>query len=100
MFEALLKRSGAECFEIGRFEGSGTAGVDEGRGETKAKGEVAREDVEADRLGVMIEVVALLEPRLVIELPLRSPDPPPKTSRAALRRPERGRDRDLVALAA
>lgn len=100
LFEALLKRSGAECFEIGRFEGSGTAGVDEGRGERLAKGDVARGDIDADKLGVMIEVVALLDPRLVIELPLRSPDPPPNTSRAALRRPDRGRDRDLAALVA
>lgn len=100
LFEALLKRSGAECFETGRFEGSGTIGVEEGRGERLAKGDVARGDIDADKLGVMIEVVALLDPRLVIELPLRSPDPPPNTSRAALRRPDRGRDRDLAALVA
>jgi hypothetical protein len=75
------------------------AGVEAGRGESETNGELGRGDIDPERCGVMIEVVAALEPRLVMEFPLLSPPPPPKTSRAALRRPDLGRERDRTALA-
>lgn len=76
-----------------------TAGVEAGRGERETKGEVGRGDIDPERFGVMIEVVAALDPLLVIELPLLRPPPPPKTSRAALKSPDLGRERERTALA-
>lgn len=104
VFEALRYRSGADFFEIGRFVGSATTvfvvATAAGRGEREVvKGDMGRGESDPERFGVMIEVVATLEPLLVTELPRRRPPPPPKTSRAALRSPERGRDRERTALA-